>query len=80
MFVFKQLFTFFKALCSIDTQHNNPLPCAECRYAECRILFTIMLSVSMLNVVMLGVIMLNIVMPVVSSPSQTFEGKARNLP
>jgi hypothetical protein len=32
-----------------DTQHNNALSCAECRYAECRILFTIMLSVSMLN-------------------------------
>jgi hypothetical protein len=34
-----------------DTQHNNALPWAECRYAECRILFTIMLSVIMLSVV-----------------------------
>jgi len=28
-----------------DTQHNNALPCTECRYAECRVLFTIMLNV-----------------------------------
>ncbi len=39
-----------------DTQHNNAMPCAECRYAECRILLTIMLSVIMLNVVMLNVV------------------------
>jgi hypothetical protein len=34
-----------------DTQHNNAMPCAYCRYAECRVLFTIMLSVVMLSVV-----------------------------
>ncbi len=39
-----------------DTQHNNTMPCTECRYAEYRILFSIMLSVIMLNVVMLSVV------------------------
>jgi hypothetical protein len=34
-----------------DTQHNNDLLCAECRYAECHVLFTIMLSVIMLSIV-----------------------------
>jgi hypothetical protein len=33
-----------------DAQHNNALPCAECRYAECRVLFTIRLSDTMLNI------------------------------
>ena len=45
-----------------DTQLNNAMPCAECRYAECHVLFTIMLSVIMLNVVMVNVVMLNVVM------------------
>jgi hypothetical protein len=49
----------------IDTQHNNALPCAECRYAECRILYYIMLNVTMVSVIMLSVIMLNVVMRVV---------------
>jgi hypothetical protein len=40
----------------IDTQHNNALSCAECRYVDCRILFTFMLSVIMLNVVRLIVV------------------------
>ncbi len=38
-----------------DTQHNNALPCAECRHAECRVLFSIMLSDIMLNVSVLSV-------------------------
>ncbi len=38
--------TFSKVTLSIsDTQHNNALPCAECRYTECHILFAILLSV-----------------------------------
>ncbi len=39
-----------------DTQHNNALPCTDCRYAECRVLFTIMLSDVILNVVMVIVV------------------------
>jgi hypothetical protein len=39
-----------------DTQHNNVLPCAECRFAECSILFTIMMNDIMLNVVLLSVV------------------------
>jgi hypothetical protein len=39
-----------------DTQHNNVLPYAECRYAECHILFIVMLSINMLNAVMLSVV------------------------
>ncbi len=39
-----------------DTQHDNAMTCAQCRYAECCVLFTIMLSVIMLNVVMLSVV------------------------
>ncbi len=39
-----------------DTQHDNAMPCAQCRYAECCVSFTIMLSVIMLNVVMLSVV------------------------
>ncbi len=45
-----------------DTQHNNALLCAECRYPKCHVLFAVMLSVIMLNVVMLSVIMLKVVM------------------
>ncbi len=40
-------------------QHNNAMPCAECRYAECSVSFTIMLSAIMLNVVMLSVVAQN---------------------
>jgi hypothetical protein len=40
-------------------QHNNAMPCAECRYAECRVSFSNMLSVIMLNVVMLSVVAQN---------------------
>jgi hypothetical protein len=40
----------------INTQHNNAVLCAECRYAECRILFTIMLNVIILSVIMLSVV------------------------
>ncbi len=43
-----------------DTQHNNSMPCAECRYAECHVLFTIMLSVIMLNVIVLSVVAPNL--------------------
>ncbi len=44
-----------------ETQHNNALPCAECRYPECVVLFTIMLSNIMLNVSVLSVVMLSVV-------------------
>jgi hypothetical protein len=44
-----------------ETQHNNALPCAECRYPKCVVLFTIMLSDTMLNVSVLGVVMLSVV-------------------
>jgi hypothetical protein len=45
-----------------DPQHNNALPCAECRYAESGILFAIMVNI-MLNVSVLGVVMLRVVAP-----------------
>ncbi len=40
-------------LSKCDTQHNNALPCTECRYGECNRLFTIILSVIIMNVAML---------------------------
>ncbi len=46
-----------------DTQHNNALLCAECRYVEYRVLVAIVLSGIMLNVDMLNVVMLSVVGP-----------------
>jgi hypothetical protein len=46
-----------------DNQHNNALPCTECRYAECLVLFTTMLCVIMLSVVMPNVVVLSVVTP-----------------
>jgi hypothetical protein len=45
-----------------NTQRNNALHNAECRYAEYCVLFIGMLSFIMLKVIMLSVIMLNIIM------------------
>ncbi len=45
-----------------DTQRNNALLFAECRYAECRILLSITLTVIMLSAIKLSVVMLSVVM------------------
>ncbi len=57
-----------------DTQHNNALLHAECRYADCRVLFIVRLCVIMLNVIMLSVAMLSGLAPFHSS--LIFEGEA----
>ncbi len=47
----------------IDTQHNNALHCAECRYADCLVLFMLCFSVIKPSVVMLNVIILSPLAP-----------------
>ncbi len=46
-----------------DTQHNNALHCAECRYADCLVLFMLCFSVIKPSVVMLNVIILSALAP-----------------
>jgi hypothetical protein len=57
-----------------DTQHNNALLHAECRYADCHVLFIVMYCVIMLNVSMLSVAMLSVLAPF--HPSLIFEDEA----
>jgi hypothetical protein len=51
-----------------ETQHDNALHYAECRYAEGCVLSIIMPSVTMLNDIRLSFVMLNVVMLGVVAP------------
>jgi hypothetical protein len=72
MLVFRQLFAFFNAYCSISiTTHYIECHYAECHYAEFRNLFIVMLNVIILSFVMLDVVQVSVVMLNVVAPNKT---------